>query len=104
VSLSLAAVLSADVSSADISPHFNAVYEFLAEAERLQQPVLVHCGAGVSRSACLVMMYLMRSKRWSAQQARRHCIAARSLVCPNDGFWRLLCALEGPLGILERCG
>lgn len=64
---------------------------------------LVHCGAGVSRSACLVMMYLMRSKRWSAQQAREHCIAARSLVCPNDGFWQVLCALEGPLGILNRC-
>jgi hypothetical protein len=65
---------------------------------------LVHCGAGVSRSACLVMMYLMRSKRWSAQQARVHCIAARSLVCPNDGFWQVLCALEGPLGILQRWG
>jgi dual specificity MAP kinase phosphatase len=64
--------------------------------------VLVHCGAGVSRSACMVMMYLMRSKMWSAQQARDHCIAARSLVCPNDGFWRVLCALEGPLGILNR--
>lgn len=64
--------------------------------------VLVHCGAGVSRSACLVMMFLMRSRRWSAQQARDHCIAARSLVCPNDGFWQLLCALEGPLGILNR--
>jgi dual specificity MAP kinase phosphatase len=48
-------------------------------------------------------MYLMRSKRWSAQQARAHCIAARSLVSPNDGFWQTLCALEGPLGILDRC-
>jgi hypothetical protein len=48
-------------------------------------------------------MYLMRSKRWSAQQARAHTIAARSLVSPNDGFWQTLCALEGPLGILDRC-
>jgi hypothetical protein len=47
-------------------------------------------------------MYLMRAKRWSAQQARQHCIAARSLVCPNDGFWQVLCALEEPLGILNR--
>jgi hypothetical protein len=36
----------------------------------LAAAVLVHCGAGVSRSACMVMMYLMRSKMWSAQQAR----------------------------------
>jgi hypothetical protein len=48
------------------------------------------------------MMYLMRSRLWSAQKSRDYCIAARSLVCPNDGFWRVLCALEGPLGILER--
>jgi hypothetical protein len=33
---------------------------------------------------------------------RDYCIAARSLVCPNDGFWRVLCALEGPLGILNK--
>ena len=63
---------------------------------------LVHCGAGVSRSAALVMMYLMRSRQWSAQKAKEHVIAARSLASPNDGFWRVLCALEGSLGIVER--
>jgi dual specificity MAP kinase phosphatase len=47
--------------------------------------VLVHCGAGVSRSACIVMMFLMRSRLWSAHECRERCIAARSLVCPNDG-------------------
>jgi predicted protein tyrosine phosphatase len=63
---------------------------------------LVHCGAGVSRSAALVMMYLMRSRQWSAQKAKGHVISARSLASPNDGFWRVLCALEGSLGIVER--
>jgi hypothetical protein len=66
--------------------------------------VLVHCGAGVSRSATLVMMYLMRSKHWSAQAAKDWVTAARSVACPNDGFWRVLCALEGPLGIADRWG
>ena len=28
----------------------------------------------------------------------------RSLVAPNDGFWRTLCALEAGLGITERWG
>jgi dual specificity MAP kinase phosphatase len=65
--------------------------------------VLVHCGAGVSRSACIVCMFLMRSRLWSAHAARAHCFKARSLVCPNDGFWRLLCSLEAPLGIVNRC-
>lgn len=65
--------------------------------------VLVHCGAGVSRSAALVMSYLMRARLWSAKKARDHCVQRRSLVCPNDGFWRVLCSLEGTLGIQDRC-
>jgi dual specificity MAP kinase phosphatase len=64
--------------------------------------VLVHCGAGVSRSACLVMSYIMRSSLWSAKRARDHVTARRSIVCLNDGFWRQLCAMEGPLGVQDR--
>ena len=63
---------------------------------------LVHCGAGVSRSACLCIAYLMRAKRWTAQKALDHCRARRSLVMPNDGFWRCLCAFEEPLNIIGR--
>jgi len=53
--------------------------------------VLVHCGAGVSRSAALVIAYLMRRFAWNAAKARRHCHERRSLVNPNDGFWRRCC-------------
>lgn len=48
------------------------------------------------------MMYLMRSKHWSAEKAKQYVIERRSLVTPNDGFWRTLCALEGSLGIADR--
>ena len=66
--------------------------------------VLVHCGAGVSRSATLCMMYLMRRNLWTATRAKQLCIERRSLVCPNDGFWRALCALEASIGVADRCG
>lgn len=64
--------------------------------------VLVHCGAGVSRSASLCMAYLMRRFAWNATRARTHCQKRRSLVNPNDGFWRSLCAFEQVLGITDR--
>ena len=64
--------------------------------------VLVHCGAGVSRSATLCIAYLMRKFNWPAERARAHCIQRRSIVMPNDGFWRSLCAFEGQLGIQQR--
>lgn len=64
--------------------------------------VLVHCGAGVSRSATLVLAYLMRRFSWNAAKARKYCFERRSLVNPNDGFWRSLCALEAQLGIADR--
>ena len=56
----------------------------------------------MSRSACLCIAYLMRAKRMSAQAALDLCRARRSLVTPNDGFWRCLCALEAPLNLTSR--
>ena len=64
----------------------------------------MHCGAGVSRSATLCMMYLMRAHLWPACKARQHVVERRSLVSINDGFWRCLCALEAPLGLTLRLG
>ena len=68
----------------------------------LSAGVLVHCGAGVSRSASLCIAYLMRRNAWNAAKARKHCQQRRSLVNPNDGFWRSLCAFEQVLGITDR--
>lgn len=59
-----------DVESADIAACFQPAFECIEGARAAGHAVLVHCGAGVSRSATLVMMYLMRSKLWSAKQAR----------------------------------
>jgi hypothetical protein len=42
-------------------------------------------------------------RRWTAQKALEFTKQRRSLVAPNDGFWRTLCALEGQLGLTERC-
>ncbi|KAL3135874.1 hypothetical protein ABBQ32_007430 [Trebouxia sp. C0010 RCD-2024] len=92
----------ADVHTQDITPYFNPSYDFIEEARNSSQGVLVHCGAGVSRSASLCIAYLMRRFGWNAARARKHCQTRRTLVNPNDGFWRSLCAFEQVLGITDR--
>ncbi|GFR47235.1 hypothetical protein Agub_g8919, partial [Astrephomene gubernaculifera] len=91
-----------DVEGADISALFAQAFDFMEEGRERGQAVLVHCGAGVSRSATLVVMYLMRRNAWSAARAREFVTQRRSAVAINDGFWATLCALEGSLGIAER--
>lgn len=48
--------------------------------------VLVHCSAGRSRSASVVIAYLMREEGLSYQQARASVVKARPVVQPNTGF------------------
>jgi dual specificity MAP kinase phosphatase len=55
--------------------------------------VLVHCGAGVSRSASLVAAYLIQSGACeSAEDAVSYCRKRRSCVAPNEGFLAALVA------------
>eukprot|EP00884_Botryococcus_braunii_P013251 jgi/Botrbrau1/21927/Bobra.0249s0051.1 len=92
----------ADVETEDISKLFAPTYDFIEEAREAKHAVLVHCGAGVSRSASICIAYLMRKLSWTAERARAHCKNRRSYVNPNDGFWRCLCAFEAVLNLPQR--
>jgi hypothetical protein len=59
-----------------------------------QERALVHCRAGVSRSAAVVVAYVMHHKQWSLQQALDHVRARRPIVCPNRGFMQKLVELD----------
>ena len=48
-----------DMPGYDISQHFAAASEFIEEARRKASGILVHCVAGASRSATIVIAYLM---------------------------------------------
>lgn len=52
--------------------------------------VLVHCNAGVSRSASVVVGYLMRRKGMSFEDALQMVKEKRTCCRPNDGFMRQL--------------
>lgn len=59
--------------------------------------VLVHCNAGVSRAASIVMAYLMRHYGMSFDEAFRFVKSKRSFVRPNEGFVKQLKEYEAVL-------
>ena len=48
--------------------------------------ILVHCMAGASRSATIVIAYLMWTKKWKFDEAFNFVKSKRQIVYPNDGF------------------
>lgn len=51
-----------------------------------QKAILVHCEFGVSRSASVVIAYLMQKKSWSFEQSYNFLRTRRPKVKPNLGF------------------
>lgn len=59
--------------------------------------VLVHCAMGVSRSATLVLAFLMICENLTLVEAIQKVQAHRD-ICPNSGFLRQLQVLDNRLG------
>jgi len=69
-------------------------FRFIDEAREKKAKVLVHCRAGQSRSATIVISYLIRTFRWTLQQAYRFVQDKRPAVSPNLGFMAQLSQFE----------
>ncbi|CAG9464270.1 unnamed protein product [Pedinophyceae sp. YPF-701] len=99
----------ADLETERIRPLFDVVNERVHdEVNRVvgkgkrRGAVLIHCGAGVSRSAALAMAYLMYRDKCTAASARERVLRRRTIAEPNAGFWRQLCEYEIDLGVHGR--
>lgn len=78
-----------DFQSTDLlTNEFEKCFQFIDKAIQQGEQVLIHCHAGVSRSATIAAMYLMRKYCLTREQAIEKIINKRRywIVKPNNGF------------------
>ncbi|KAM7073817.1 dual specificity protein phosphatase 13A isoform 9-T10 [Molossus nigricans] len=81
----------------DLSVYFLPVARYIRTALSVPQGrVLVHCAMGVSRSATVVLAFLMIYENMTLVQAIQKVQAHRD-ICPNSGFLRQLQVLDNRL-------
>ena len=73
---------------------FRDAFKFIDEAKKCGGKVLVHCRAGQSRSATIVITYLIHKFHWSLQQAYKFVQDKRPAVAPNLGFMAQIIQFE----------
>ncbi|XP_054852914.1 dual specificity protein phosphatase 18 [Eublepharis macularius] len=86
-----------DAPTARLYDFFDAVADKIHTVELNEGRTLVHCAAGVSRSAALCIAYLMKYHSMSLVNAHAWVKACRPIIRPNIGFWRQLIQYEEKL-------
>ena len=69
-----------------IDVHFDECFEFIRAALAEGGSVYVHCFKGVSRSASVIIAYLMKFKKMRYERAFYFLKKRRSIIDPNPGF------------------
>ncbi|KAL9988494.1 hypothetical protein ACROYT_G002948 [Oculina patagonica] len=75
-----------DEPEADLLSFFDECSEFITSGLKDEQNVIVHCLAGVSRSATVVLAYLMNSNQMSLDDAIGFLKSVYPKANPNFGF------------------
>ncbi|EPS99548.1 hypothetical protein FOMPIDRAFT_1050581 [Fomitopsis schrenkii] len=83
-----------DTDDADVLSHLVAAIQFIEAELEKGRGVLVHCVAGLSRSATIVAAYLMYVQHVDYEAALELIRKVRPNVQPNDGFLRQLAVFQ----------
>lgn len=83
-----------DELGADILTYLMGATTFMHAVLSTESSVLVHCEMGVSRSATVVIAYLIRYLEMTRDEAYVEVKKRRPQINPNPGFWRQLQSFE----------
>ncbi|KAJ7148557.1 protein-tyrosine phosphatase-like protein [Mycena crocata] len=91
-----------DRSSAALSGHLAEACDYIRTSLKNGDNVLVHCQQGVSRSASIVIAYLIRDRAMTYDSAFELVKRRRQCIKPNSGFvkalreWESACKIKIP--------
>ncbi|KAM8947850.1 dual specificity protein phosphatase 10 isoform 2-T2 [Pelodytes ibericus] len=93
-----------DSNKQNLRQYFEEAFEFIEEAHQHGKGLLIHCQAGVSRSATIVIAYLMKHTRMTMTDAYKFVKGKRPIISPNLNFMGQLLEFEEDLnnGISPR--
>ncbi|OWF45898.1 Dual specificity protein phosphatase 14 [Mizuhopecten yessoensis] len=83
-----------DNSSETILNFVDECFDFICDAKKIGGRILVHCVAGISRSASVCIMYLMKYYNLTLLNAYNNVLSCRDCIYPNTGFWRSMIEFE----------
>lgn len=81
-----------DLNNATMTPHFEAFYRLINQNPNRR--IFVHCFAGKSRSASLVLYYLVKKHNWTVENAINYLKEKRDTININCTFIEELTKLE----------
>jgi protein-tyrosine phosphatase len=86
-----ATVALEDDENANLRPILGPCQRYIYNAIHTENGnILVHCMAGVSRSASVLASYFMRQNRWTLENALAFIRSKRQCIRPNPGFYQQL--------------
>lgn len=95
-------IMAEDIESFNLGKFFERGIEFIERVRKNGLNVLVHCFAGVSRSATMTIAYLMKKMKMSLLKAHEFTKSRRRVIYPNNGFKNQLREYEKKLKQLEK--
>ncbi|XP_041376161.1 dual specificity protein phosphatase 3-like [Gigantopelta aegis] len=85
-----------DIMTYKINKYFKDAAEAIDKCLLSKGKVFVHCQQGISRSAAIVLAFLMIKRDMDVMQAVKS-VRAKREIFPNEGFLKQLCELDEEL-------